>query len=138
MIDKVNLLTNDEFILLAAAAGMSKLYGFDMNPEQLQRDEAIYVLQGLTQKGFIVSNGQNFSLIGEMKIIFEQIKECDSYIEVHKKSGRKCMLYIGTETIKVAQSMKRPQIYELMKIETAKVWRNLMDEGWIRYEEAIK
>lgn len=116
---------------MAAAAEIRQMYGFDMEPELMERRETIYALQELTKKGYLKSDGKQFQLAEEMADIFRQIRDADSMVEIHKKSERRCILYIGESAIKVSKSMRRENTYEVSVLPMEEVWSDLQDEGWI-------
>ncbi|MCC8029407.1 MAG: hypothetical protein LIO75_06405 [Lachnospiraceae bacterium] len=125
------LLTSQEFILLAATAGITSLRGFDMNVDGIDREQAVAALQELTRRGLLENNGERFLAAGEIGDIFSVIREADTTLEVHKKSGKKCLFYLGEAAVKVALSARRPGVYEVMRMESADVWKHLTEEGWI-------
>lgn len=125
------LVSNEEFVMMAATAGIHEIYGFDMHLDEMEKTGAVHVLQELSKKGFVVSDGEKFRLTGVMEDIFHQIRDADTMMEVHKKSGRKCILYLGEQAVKVQKSMRRKELFELYQISLDEVWHDLQDEGWI-------
>lgn len=131
MTEQIYLLTAREFILLAATAGIRELYGFDMSVEELDRGKVIYVLQDLTKKGYLKTVEREFYLTEVMAGIFTQIKNAESVVEIHKRSGRRCMLYMEQEVVMVSETMYRKNVYKVSKLSLEKVWNTLVEEGWI-------
>lgn len=131
MDNKVYLLTNREFVLLAAVAGIRKLYGFEMKADAMEQEEAIYELHGLAKKNYLTVKGDGFILSEEMNGLFSRIRDADTIMDVHKLSGRSCILYVGSRVVKVSQSMRREDVYEVMLLEQDEVWKHLKEEGWI-------
>lgn len=129
--NRVYLLTKHEFLLLAATAGIQRLYGFDMKAEALGQEEAVYVLHSLTKRNYLQVVNEKFVLSEEMKTVFEHIKKAETVLDVHKSSGRSCILYIGGTTIKVAEAMRRKDMFEVMQIPLKDVWNHLLEEEWI-------
>lgn len=132
--NKVYLLTKHEFLLLAAAAGIQRLYGFDMNAGALEQEAAVYVLQDLTQRNYLQAIDGKFVLSEEMAGLFECIKGAETTMDVHKSSGRSCIIYMGRISVKVSQSMRRKDTFEVMSIPITEVWDYLQEEGWIPEE----
>lgn len=131
MQDKVLIVSSKEYVLLAAAAGAEEIYGFDMAADSIQEHEAIIALHGLTAKGYVESDGEKIILKDKMKVIFETITGSGTIIDVHKRSGRKCIFYIGKTAVKVVQSLRRPDSYEISIMPVSGVWQHLAEEGWI-------
>lgn len=131
MDNKVYLLTNREFVLLAAVTGIRKLYGFEMKADAMEQEEAIYELHGLAKKNYLTVKGDGFILSEEMNGLFSRIRDADTIMDVHKLSGRSCILYVGSRVVKVSQSMRREDVYEVMLLEQDEVWKHLKEEGWI-------
>lgn len=131
MENEIFLVSNHEFLLLAASVGIESLYGFDLQPELLEKQEAIYSLQELTSKGWLCVEHGTFFPTGKIQEIFKRIKNAETIVEVHKKSGKRCILYISDCTIFVAESMRRNDMYEVSAYSTDDIWLNLQEEGWI-------
>ncbi len=130
MENRILIISSKEYVLLAATAGMHHMYGFDMEADSISHAEAVMSLQDLTNKGYIKSNGDKFIIVGEMKLIFSIITNSRTMMDIHKKSGRKCIIYIYNEAVKVSESLRRPSYYELSRIPLEDIWNNLTDEGW--------
>lgn len=131
MSDMVYLFTHQEFALLLAAAGIRRMYGYGISPEPPDRENALRMLQMLSRKGYLTANGERFVLSGEMKPIFDQMGEAESVLEVHKASGRSCLLYLGRGCVRLSGSLRRPEILELQRLDPDHVWEWLEEEGWI-------
>ncbi len=125
------LLSNREFALIGAASGIHELYGFNMKMEECGREDIIYVLQKLTRKGCLKAEGERFIPTGDMADIFSAIRDADTTMEIHKKSGRMCILYIGSTSVCVTPSIRRTDIYEVKAMPFTEIWQYLLDEGWI-------
>lgn len=131
MENEIFLISSHEFLLLAASSGIKSLYGFDLQPELLEKQEAIYLLQELTNKGWVKVEQGRFSPKGKMGEIFKRIKHAETIIEVHKKSGRRCILYIADYAIWVAESLRRTGIYEVSVCQIQSTWLKFQEEGWV-------
>ena len=131
MNDIVYLLTHQEFALLLAAAGIRRIHGYGISPKPPDREDALHMLQILSRKGYLTGSGEQFVLSGEMKQIFAQIQDAASVLEVHKASGRSCLLYLGKGCVRLSGSLRRPEILELQRLDPDDVWEWLIEEGWI-------
>lgn len=129
--NKVYLLSKHDFLLLAAAAGMKGVYGFELDVESLERGDSIQILQDLTARKYMQVVDGKFVPVNEMAEIFGQIKEAETTLEVRKSSGKKCIVYIYDEGVMVSPSMRRKDMFEVMMIDKAQIWQHLQDEGWI-------
>ena len=138
MENKVYLLTNREFVLLAAVAGIRKLYGFEMKADEMAQEEAIYELHNLAKKNYLKVVDGSFTFTEEMNGLFSQIRDADTTMDVHKASGRSCILYVGNRVVKVSPSMRRADVYEVMLLEQDEVWKHLKEEGWIMEEDDVR
>lgn len=128
---EVILVSAQEYVLLSASAGMKEMYGFDMHADQMSEEEVVLALQALSQRGFVESDGGKIILKNKAKQLFEQIRDADTMMDIHKKSGRKCILYIADYVVKVAQSLRRQDKYELSMIDKNGIWTHLQEEGWV-------
>lgn len=126
------LITEREFLLLAAAAGIDSLYGFELKAEAMDRENSIYTLQELTGKLYMEATENGFKPAGVMDEIFSVIKDAVTVLEVHKKSGKTCILYIGDQSVHVAKSARREETFEIGMIPFGKTWDFLVEEGWIQ------
>jgi len=129
--NKVYLLSKHDFLLLAAAAGMKGVYGFELDVESLERGDSIQILQDLTARKYMQVVDGKFVPVNEMAEIFGQIKEAETTLEVRKSSGKKCIVYIYDEGVLVSPSMRRKDMFEVMMMDKAQIWQHLQDEGWI-------
>ncbi|MCD8157243.1 MAG: hypothetical protein LUD53_07460 [Clostridiales bacterium] len=125
------LLTNTEFVLVAAAVGITALRGFDMGMDDMNREQVVLAMQELTRRGLLENPGDGFVAAGEIGDIFAVIRDADTTLEVHKKSGRSCMFYIGKEAVKVVPSARREDTYEVSRLPVDMVWQHMLEEGWI-------
>lgn len=132
----VFLLTEKEFLILAAASDIHSIYGFDLKPDETNRQDAILALHSLQKKGCLVGEDK-FVLSRSMKKIFNSIKQADTVIEIHKDSGRTCMIYIGNLTVKIVKSLRRTDTLEVSALRTAELWNHLKEEGWISGNDDI-
>jgi hypothetical protein len=66
-----------------------------------------------------------------MQNIFGTIREPNTTLEIRKKSGRSCLVYLDKYAVKVSKSMRRGNTFEVMLTEVDQVWNFLMDEGWV-------
>ncbi|MBR6478078.1 MAG: hypothetical protein IKS85_06490 [Lachnospiraceae bacterium] len=128
--DKVWLFTEEEFLILASACGIKSLFGFPIDMEKFSREDAIYSVQELRQRG-LLEVGETMYPTEEMQEIFGNIRDAQSYVEVRKKSGRTCVIYIDKIAVKVSKSMRREGTFEVITTEVSKVWDHLTDEGWV-------
>lgn len=135
MKDRVHLFTKEEFVLLAACAGIHRMYGFETGADALKREGAIAALQKLHVRGCVETEDDRFRLCGETKDLFAGIREAATTLEVRKSNGRSCMIYIGSEAVRVAPSVRRQGMLEVQGIAVADLWDFLQDEGWIPKEQ---
>lgn len=131
MRDKVYLLTIQEFLLLLAAADIRELYGFTFDEELPEREEGLAILQGLTSRGFLTAQGDRFVPVGEIRPALEALKRAKTVIDVHKQSGRSCLLYLGEDCVRLSRSLRREGLLELQRLEPDHVWAWLQEEGWV-------
>ena len=129
--NKVYLLKKHEFLMLAAVAGIRSIYGFQLAGDSLEREESIQILLDLTQKHYVRVEGERFVLINDMKMIMDQIQNVETTMDVHKSSGRSCILYIQDKAVKVTESMRRKDVLEVMLMPKSDIWKHLQEEGWV-------
>ncbi len=132
--DQVFIFSKEEFLILAAASGIHRMYGFTMREEPSER-KAVLAMQGLSERKILLSVNDVFQVQEPVAALFRQIKEAKTTIDVHKRSGRKCIIYIGEWGVKVAISRQRPEMLEVQKIPIGQIWRFLTEEGWIPEEK---
>ncbi len=135
MKDRVHLFTKEEFVLLAACAGIHRMHGFETGADALKREGAIAALQKLHVRGCVENQNGQFQLCGETKELFAGIRTAATTLEVRKSNGRSCMIYIGSEAVRVAPSVRRQGMLEVQGIAVADLWDFLQDEGWIPKEQ---
>lgn len=131
MEDKVWLFTKEEFLLLAAAAGIRRMYGFPVDVQAMERKDAIYMLQKLSERGCLSAVNEKLELSGPIKNAFSVIRDASAAMEIHKNSGKSCILYVGSAAVKVSPSMRRREWLEVQEIPLADLWKFLKEEGWI-------
>ena len=136
MQDKVHIFSKEEFMVLAAAAGISQIYGFPLR-EDIGEQETVLVMQKLTEKGFLFSVDGKFQLQEMIADVMAQIKAVKTTIDVHKRSGRSCIVYIGDYGVKVSESTVREGMLELQSIPLKEIWTCLTEEGWIPEEKEM-
>ena len=136
MQDKIHIFSKEEFMVLAAAAGISKIYGFPLR-EDLGEQEAVLAMQRLTEKGFLLSVDGKFQLQEMIADAMAQIKAVKTTIDVHKRSGRSCIVYIGDYGVKVSASTGREGMLEVQSIPLNEIWTCLTEEGWIPEEKEM-
>lgn len=129
--NKVYTLKKHEFLILVAIAGMKKIYGFDLEGTSLEKEESLYILQDLVQKNYVRVEGERFLPVNDMEIILKQLCNVRTILDVHKASGRCCILYLSDMAVKITQSLRRKDMLEIMLMAKEQVWEHLQDEGWI-------
>lgn len=134
MDNQVFIFSKEEFLILAAASGIHQMYGFTIGEEPSDR-EVVLAMQRLSERKLLISVNGTFSVQEPVKSLFFQIKEAKTTIDVHKRSGRKCVVYIGEWGVRVAISRQRPGMLEIQKIPSGEIWRFLTEEGWIPEEK---
>lgn len=138
MNEKVFLLSKEEFVMLAAASGIRQMYGFSI-AEEIEEEKALQAMQKLAEKGLLLSIDGKFQVQEPAAEIFRQIKEEKAILDVHKKSGKKCIVYLGEFGVKVSMSARREGMLEVQPIPLNEIWKYLTEEGWIPAEkEAIQ
>lgn len=138
MNEKVFLLSKEEFVMLAAASGIRQMYGFSI-AEEIEEEKALQAMQKLSEKGLLLSIDGKFQVQEPAAGIFRQIKEEKTILDVHKKSGKKCIVYLGEFGVKVSMSARREGMLEVQAIPLNEIWKYLTEEGWIPAEkEAIQ
>ena len=131
MKDTVIVLSKEEFLLLAAAAGIRQMYGFSAPDVSGDDQELVLSMQKLAEKNMLVSIEGRFEVLEPVRSLFLQIKDAKTTLDVHKRSGRKCIVYIGDFGVKVSVSQRRPSALEIQKIPNKEIWTHLTEEGWI-------
>lgn len=134
MDDKVFVFSKEEFMVLAAASGIRQMYGFAIGTE-IDEQEAVLTMQGLAEKKLLLSINGSFQVQEPAASLFLQIKEAKTTIDIHKRSGRKCIVYIGAWGVKVTVSQRRHGMLEVQKIPIQEIWKSLTEEGWIPEEK---
>ena len=138
MEEKVYIFSNEEFLILAAATGIREMYGFEMNGVGEQTEELLMNMQKLVTKGYLCAEGEKFLVQESVKSMFLQIKDVQTTIDVHKRSGKKCIVYIGDFGVRVSLSIRRKGMLEVQSIALADIWNFLQEEGWIPMKEEVK
>ena len=131
MCDTIIILSKEEFLLLAAAAGIRQMYGFSMTDVNSEDQKILMSMQKLAEKNMIASIEGKFEVLEPLRSMFLQIKDAKTTVDVHKRSGRKCIVYIGEFGVKVSVSQRRQSALELQKIPNKDIWIHLTEEGWI-------
>lgn len=134
MEDRVFIFSKEEFMVLAAASGIRQMYGFAIG-EEIEEQKAVLTMQRLAEKGLLLSIDGAFQIQEPAASLFLQIKDAKTTIEIHKRSGRSCIVYIGERGVKVAASQRRRGMLEVQGISTKDLWRFLTEEGWIPEEK---
>ena len=134
MKDKVYIFSKEEFMILAAVSGIEQMYGFSLK-ENIEDQEALLVMQALAKKEILFSKDGKFQLQEKVAQIFSQIKNAKTTIDVHKQSGRKCIVYMDGLAVKVSLSKGREEMLEVQCIPLREVWKHLSEEGWIPEEQ---
>ena len=130
MNDKVYVFSKEEFMLLAAASGIRQMYGFSLNIDA-DEQSAIFAMQELVKKGCLLSVNGKFEVQEPIAELFLQMKDAKTTIDVHKRSGKKCIIYIDECGIKVSVSERRERILQIQKLMLGEIWEHLKEEGWI-------
>lgn len=130
MQDKVFIFSKEEFMILAAVSGIRQMYGFSLR-EDVEEHETVLAMQKLTERGLLWSDGGKFKLPETVENVFSQIKNVKTTIDVHKRSGRKCIVYISDYGVKVSLSKNRNEMLEVQCIPIEELWKCLTEEGWI-------
>ena len=131
MKDTVIVLSKEEFLLLAAAAGIRQMYGFSVADVSSDDQNIILSMQKLAEKNMLVSIDGKFEVLEPLRSLFLQIKDAKTTLDVHKRSGRKCIVYIGEFGVKVSVSQRRQSSLEIQKILNRDIWSHLTEEGWL-------
>lgn len=133
MNDQVFIFSKEEFLVLAAASGIHRMYGFTIGEGPSDR-EAVLAMQRLSERRILLSVNGVFQVQEPAAALFRQIKEAKTTIDVHKRSGRNCIVYIGEYGVKVSVSKRRREMLEVQKIPIGEIWKFLTEEGWIPEE----
>lgn len=134
MDNRVYLFSGKEFMVLAAASGIEKMYGFSLE-EKMEDQEVLLTMQALTVRNLLSSQNGRFQVQESVKELFQQIRDAKTMMDVHKRSGKKCILYIGDFSVLVSASPTREDVLSVQKIPNKEVWNFLTEEGWIPQEE---
>ena len=138
MEDKVYIFSKEEFLILAAASGIQEMYGFDMTGVGEENGELLLNMQKLVTKGYLYAVGEKFLIQEPIKSIFLQIKDVQTTIDVHNRSGKKCIVYIGDFGVRVSPSSRRKGMLEVQSIDLNDIWKFLQEEGWIPIKEEVQ
>lgn len=138
MEEKVYIFSKEEFVILAAASGIREMYGFEMIGVGEQTEELLLNMQKLVTKGYLYAEGEKFLVQEPVKSMFLQIKDVQTTIDVHKRSGKKCIVYIGDFCVRVSPSFQRKGMLEVQMISLKEIWNFLREEGWIPVKEEVK
>lgn len=130
MNEKVFLFSKEEFVMLAAATGIREMYGFSLG-ENIEEPKALQAMQKLSEKGLLLSIDGKFQVQDPVAGIFTQIRNVKTTIDVHKRSGKKCIIYIDEIGVKVSFSARREGVLEVQAIALNDIWKHLNEEGWI-------
>ena len=134
MDDKVFIFSREEFIVLVAASGIRQMYGFSIY-EELDDQNALQAMQNLVAKGQLLSVEGKFQVQEPVASLFLQMKEAKTTMDVHKRSGKKCIVYIGTFAVKVSLSRRGKGMLEVQGMMLSELWKHLTEEGWIPIEK---
>lgn len=138
MEEKVYIFSKEEFLILAAASGIQEMYGFDMSEVEDEPQELLLNMQKLVNKGYLYTEGEKFLVQEPVKNMFLQIKDVQTTIDVHKRSGKKCIIYIGDYGVRVSPSFQRKGKLEVQSITLNDIWNFLQEEGWIPTKEEVQ
>ena len=131
MEEKVYIFSKEEFLILAAATGVQEIYGFEMSGAGEETQELLLNMQKLVTKGYLYTEEEKFLVQEPVKNMFLQIKNVQTTIDVHKRSGKKCIVYIGDFGVRVSPSLQRKGMLEVQSIALNDIWNFLQEEGWI-------
>ena len=131
MEEKVFIVSKEEFLIMAAVSGIRSMYGFEIAETGKETGELLVEMHRLVEKGFLDTDDEKFYLQEPMKSIFQQIKEVKTTMDVHKQSGKKCIIYISDFGVKVSFSAQRKGKLEIQAMEKENIWSFLQEEGWI-------
>lgn len=135
MDSKVFVFSKEEYLVLAAAAGIRQFYGFSMETENMDEQSTLLAMQKLSQKNILLSINGKFQIQEPVASLFLQMKNAASIIDVHKRSGRKCIVYIRDFGVKVSLSQRRQGMLEIQQVLIGEIWKHLIEEGWIPEEK---
>lgn len=135
---KVYIFSKEEFLILAAVSGIEEMYGFDVAGVGEETEELLLNMQKLVTKGYLSAEEEKFQVQEPVKGIFRQIKDVQTTIDVHKRSGKKCIVYIGDFGVRVSPSSQRKGRLEVQSIALDNIWNFLQEEGWIPTKEEVK
>ena len=138
MEERVYIFSKEEFLILAAASGIREMYGFDMTGIGEEPQELLPNMQKLVTKGYLYTEGEKFLVQETVKNMFLQIKDVQTTIDVHKRSGKKCIVYIGDFGVRVSPSFQRKGMLEVQSIALNDIWNFLQEEGWIPMKEEVQ
>lgn len=127
------LFSRQEFMVLSAVSGIEKMYGFSME-EKVEEQEVLQAMQALTARNMLGSFDGIFQVQEPVRELFQQIKDAKTMLDVHKRSGKKCILYIGQFSVQVSALPNREGMLHVQKISNRDVWNFLTEEGWIPQE----
>lgn len=127
------LFSRQEFMVLSAVSGIEKMYGFSME-EKVEEQEILQAMQALTARNMLGSFDGIFQVQEPVRELFQQIKDAKTMLDVHKRSGKKCILYIGQFSVQVSALPNREGMLHVQKISNRDVWNFLTEEGWIPQE----
>lgn len=130
MKDKVFIFSQEEFVVLAAASGIREMYGFAFDGP-MEEPKTVLAMQKLTEKGILTAIGEKFEVREDVSSMFSQIKNEKTIIDVHKRSGHKCIVYIGEYGVRVSFSKNREGMLEMQQLPISEIWAALTEEGWI-------
>lgn len=134
MEEKVFIFSKEEFMVLAAASGIRQMYGFSIG-EELDDQTAVLVMQQLAARKLLLSIEGKFQIQEPAASLFQQVKEAKTTIDVHKRSGKKCIVYIGDFCVKVSLSQRREGALQVQRVPLGELWKHLTEEGWIPEEK---
>ena len=63
-----------------------------------------------------------------------QIIEAKTTIDVHKRSGKKCIVYMGKFCVKVSNARRGNGLFAVQAVPLGEIWNHLTEEGWIPVE----
>lgn len=130
MNDRVVVFSKEEFMILAAASGIRQMYGFSVG-EKVDDEEAVQTMYQLAGRGVLLSLDGRFQIQEPVCSWFLQIKNAKTTLDVHKRSGKKCIIYIGEFAVKVSLSRRGNGMLEVQAMLQGDVWKHLTEEGWI-------
>lgn len=130
--ETLQILQQREFRILAAAAGISELYGMG-GGEPLSQQEVMYGLHELVQRGVLAGDGQEFMFCEPFRTIFHALKDADRLLVVTGRGQdmQDFCIYQGEKPVLLEESRQDADAVRVGVYEPEALYELLEERGFL-------